>query len=361
MNEILSFLSNNEFLVVLIVVAIFLIVIALVLIFTKEEKYVIPATETFDETPKVSVIDSLVEIPQEKQLPIEPVTIENQPEIVEEKIDELENTMSRIEPISEIKYVEEGLEKTQALYELEKITEELKKREQQEIEEIKKLIPEQQEIQTIEQEIVETPKVLPVEETQLVQESMPQPQIIVELPTIIEPQVVIEQQTEEITSEVLDKPELSKFELEQEANAIIDLDEYLQLGEKLHQSNEFHEYEEEEDIPITIQELEEKMNQTLQLAYEEQPVVEVIEEPKQETFKLDDFVTIQPSTIETIEKTNTFRNTPFISPVYGREEGAVSDNSIHLENTANYEKLDEEIRKTNEFLNTLKELQKKLD
>ena len=34
---------------------------------------------------------------------------------------------------------------------------------------------------------------------------------------------------------------------------------------------------------------------------------------------------------------------------------------LELENTANYEKLDEEIRKTNEFLATLKELQKKLD
>ena len=35
--------------------------------------------------------------------------------------------------------------------------------------------------------------------------------------------------------------------------------------------------------------------------------------------------------------------------------------SIELENTANYEKLDEEIRKTNEFLSKLRELQKNLD
>ena len=38
-----------------------------------------------------------------------------------------------------------------------------------------------------------------------------------------------------------------------------------------------------------------------------------------------------------------------------------NDNNMELENTANYEKLDEEIKKTNEFLKVLKELQKKLD
>ena len=40
---------------------------------------------------------------------------------------------------------------------------------------------------------------------------------------------------------------------------------------------------------------------------------------------------------------------------------ATTASDIELENTANFEKLDEEIRKTNEFLMTLKELQKKLD
>ena len=57
-----------------------------------------------------------------------------------------------------------------------------------------------------------------------------------------------------------------------------------------------------------------------------------------------------------------FQSSPVISPVFGIERPAVQSNSdIELENTANYEKLDEEIRKTNEFLMTLKELQKKLD
>ena len=55
-----------------------------------------------------------------------------------------------------------------------------------------------------------------------------------------------------------------------------------------------------------------------------------------------------------------FKNSPFISPVYGIEK-TEAVNDLELENTANYEKLDAEIKKTNEFLMTLKELQSKLD
>ena len=56
-------------------------------------------------------------------------------------------------------------------------------------------------------------------------------------------------------------------------------------------------------------------------------------------------------------KEKIFKSSRVISPVYGMKKST----ELELENTANYEKLDEEIRKTNEFLATLKELQKKLD
>ncbi len=39
----------------------------------------------------------------------------------------------------------------------------------------------------------------------------------------------------------------------------------------------------------------------------------------------------------------------------------INSNELALENTANYKKFDAEIRKTNEFIAALKELQKKLD
>ena len=69
-----------------------------------------------------------------------------------------------------------------------------------------------------------------------------------------------------------------------------------------------------------------------------------------------------------MERISKFENSPIISPVYGIErkestlgDDLVSPTEIELENTADYEKFDEEIRKTNEFIATLKELQKKLD
>ena len=54
-------------------------------------------------------------------------------------------------------------------------------------------------------------------------------------------------------------------------------------------------------------------------------------------------------------KTSKYHPTPVISPICGLEKNYKRD--LELENTADYEKLDEEIKKTNEFLMTLKELQ----
>ena len=64
-----------------------------------------------------------------------------------------------------------------------------------------------------------------------------------------------------------------------------------------------------------------------------------------------------------ISQDKKFKSSPIISPVYGieKKEEDLSPTELELENTANYEKLDEEIKKTNEFLMTLRELQKKLD
>ena len=54
-----------------------------------------------------------------------------------------------------------------------------------------------------------------------------------------------------------------------------------------------------------------------------------------------------------------FNSTPYLSPVNGLENENLAE--IQLENTANLEKLDKEIRKTNQFLNILNELKKNLE
>ena len=118
-----------------------------------------------------------------------------------------------------------------------------------------------------------------------------------------------------------------------------------------------------------------KESEVVAVAVEEvrDPVIEsvVSEQPKQ--MVLDDFQTVQVDTPKVevspidVKKTaysehKKFKSSPVISPVFGIEKPVVNNSSdLELENTANYEKLDEEIRKTNEFLMTLKELQKKLD
>ncbi len=158
--------------------------------------------------------------------------------------------------------------------------------------------------------------------------------------------------------------ELTKFETEQEENAIISLDELIAKGKTITEQNEVTQYQDDGNEPISIQELEERYRKEK----EQVEVLEAEEEPKTEKPKLsiDDFLSAKekvPSINEAYtEKKSTYHPSPIISPIYGIEEEPVKKNTtLELENTANYEKFDEEIRKTNEFLSKLKELQQKLD
>lgn len=181
-------------------------------------------------------------------------------------------------------------------------------------------------------------------------------------------------ETLEKAEEEVKNIDLTAFEEEQEQNAIISLDELMSRNKTLYENGELEQLEDEGNEPISLQDLEERMK-VVQLEEEslkiEPSIVEVentIVEPKQ--MVLDDFQTVSTVTVDTPkveEKTvyqehKKFKSSPVISPVFGIERPSVNNSSdIELENTANYEKLDEEIRKTNEFLMTLKELQKNLD
>ena len=158
--------------------------------------------------------------------------------------------------------------------------------------------------------------------------------------------------------------ELTKFETEQEENAIISLDELIAKGKTITEQNEVTQYQDDGNEPISIQELEERYRKEK----EQVEVLEVEEEPKEEKPKLsiDDFLSakekVTPLKEAYSENKTTYHPSPIISPIYGIEEEPVKKNTtLELENTANYDKFDEEIRKTNEFLSKLKELQQKLD
>ena len=157
--------------------------------------------------------------------------------------------------------------------------------------------------------------------------------------------------------------ELTKFEEEQEENAIISLDELIAKGKTITEQNEVLEYQDDGNEPISLQELEERYKK-------EKEQVEVLEVEDAKTFKpklsIDEFLNVKekvPSINEAYsEKKSTYHPSPIISPIYGIEDESVKKNTtMELEDTANYEKFDEEIRKTNEFLSKLKELQQKLD
>ena len=173
--------------------------------------------------------------------------------------------------------------------------------------------------------------------------------------------------------------ELTKFEEEQEENAIISIEELLRKSNELYEKNEVKQYEDEGNEPISLQDLEARMNnikseiEAIEVEDKKDnsivenvtnniPVYEV-KEPEQ-TIKsnkvvLDDFNTIDKSD-KVYRDDIVFKSSPIISPIFGIEDNHPS-NDMMLENTANYDKFDEEIKKTNEFIVTLKELQEKLD
>ena len=161
---------------------------------------------------------------------------------------------------------------------------------------------------------------------------------------------------------------LTNFEIEQEENAIISYNELVKVSEELYNDNEKTQYKDEGNEPITIDQLRKKFeNEEIKTddTVEKTDLVSVIDKAINETnaktekpkVKLNNFVD------KPIEDMKKFKTSPIISPVYGitKEENIEKDTKLELEQTADLEKLDAEIRKTNQFLQILKELQKKLD
>lgn len=135
----------------------------------------------------------------------------------------------------------------------------------------------------------------------------------------------------------------AKFEEEQEQNAIISYDELAKNFDRLYDESEKIQYVEDDKLPINIDELYQKNEEILN--------------PKK--VKLDDLNTVDDQEIKAEEKqlkdtTTGFKSSPVISPVYGIQSDNINTNS-------EVKNMDDEIKKTNEFLKTLKELQKNLD
>ena len=165
---------------------------------------------------------------------------------------------------------------------------------------------------------------------------------------------------------------IQTYEEEQEKNAIISMDELIARTKELELNKKIMEIE-DQTAPISLDEFE-KTIVSKEPVVEPSPLTEAIaqvtkeNEPiimtTQEEISINDMKQDE-SIKEIIERekqafANKFKSSPIISPIYGVEKEE-NNEQLELENTANYEKLDAEIKKTNEFLSKLKELQKKLD
>ena len=176
---------------------------------------------------------------------------------------------------------------------------------------------------------------------------------------------------EEIESLDLEPPMIKKIEtvetnLDNKAKALVELakiEDTLEHQVSLEDTLTNLETIEEENAIISYQELLENTNELTTVMEDDgdEPIT------LDEVFKLfngnnDDGIIINES-LEAlpIEEAyqGEFNSSPYLSPINGVEGENLAD--IQLENTANLEKLDKEIRKTNQFLNILNELKKNLE
>lgn len=178
---------------------------------------------------------------------------------------------------------------------------------------------------------------------------------------------------------------LNNYEEEQEANAIISLEELVKKSKDMYEANELTQYADEGNEPISLQDLERKLDKKaseledtfiIENVVPESELIDAEDENNEAVIVSSEAIN-NTSTVNTVSTVSTiparempeisserkFKSSPIISPIYGieKKDTDMSPTELELENTANYDKLDEEIKKTNEFLMTLRELQKKLD
>lgn len=165
---------------------------------------------------------------------------------------------------------------------------------------------------------------------------------------------VARQTLENITKKLVEQEQSNNlitkttFEVEQEERSVISYDELIKASRDVDNTNDAL-LKDEGTEPITIEELYKKHLEENNISEKlDNPIFEeTIEEPKKETFT---------------EEPKKFKNSEIISPVFGIYNAKKSkQNDDYLEKTMDLEDLELEIKKTEEFLNELKELKEKLN
>lgn len=158
----------------------------------------------------------------------------------------------------------------------------------------------------------------------------------------------------------------------------ITLDEYMMISTDKY-NNDTLEISDEKDALISFDEVSKKFDRvnneieeiTSPVGIELQNVIEsVYNNNKEEAVILENKVVemhtlsdlSEPERVRVPYMRDKFRNSNFISPIFGLEKVNLPTlEELQIENTANYDKLDQEIKKTNNFLKELHELKKNLE
>lgn len=269
------------------------------------------------------------------------------------------NTIN-IKEVEGINYVDDDaeLEKTKARLELAELKERLRREEIEKSkllelnialaknnkskEEVKETIVEENKVVQVVEEIVEKP--IEVKETIIEKTIEP---VIVETKKEQEQEIVIEKDKVDIEINNLEE-EHQIDTINDEESAIISFDELKTSVNTALSMDGTVKYEDEKTAVISISEL--------QKLYEESSNI-----GSKTTNKEVELMTFDVKKVDDLPKIkdySSFQTTPFISPVHGLTQ---TENDIILTSTANLERLNKEIKKTNEFLQALKVLKKNLD
>ena len=351
MNDLIKLLTSQEIIIVYIVVGIACFLYFIIYLIDKSYYKRKQKHNTKELNRLVEDINSTLEFEKiEEETPVQTLE-EKQVTYVEPVLVEKEETAPIKQVVKEEKVVEEVKEVENSKPVIIENKEEQTSIVEEESENIESLVLDNMETEPVEEEITYTSIEPSHEEAQE------------ELRRLTEELEKAEEETKNI--------DLTSYEEAQERDAIISLDELIKKSKEMYASNELTQYEDEGNESISLADLEAKMKQVAAIEEEPvkytepviEPIIEQIEEtPVVEQMVLDDFDTVKVEVEKrpVYQESFKYKPSPIISPVYGIEK-TKRQNDLELENTANYEKLDEEIKKTNDFIMTLKDLQKHLD
>ena len=176
-------------------------------------------------------------------------------------------------------------------------------------------------------------------------------------------QIDVEAITRELEKAVNDEQAIdkyAKFEEEQEQNAIISYVELKEKFDKLYNENEKTQYINDDSLPINMEELYRSQVETQEIA--ENSTASTLERVATVSHQVPVTSTISSQTesktarSNSVPRTTRFKSSPMISPVYG-----IQQEPVVTKNTTNVAEMEAEIQRTNEFLQSLKDLQKNLE